>query len=97
MIVWDEPKRLANIAKHGLDFGDLQEGFDWDSFLTDIVRPSRTGRLRYRFLGNLDGEGVVVAIVSPLGEEAVSIVSLRRATRKERAHYETWAKDRRIQ
>jgi uncharacterized DUF497 family protein len=27
-IVWDEPKRLANIAKHdGLDFTDLDEGF----------------------------------------------------------------------
>jgi uncharacterized protein len=27
-IVWDEPKRLANIAKHGgLDFADLDEEF----------------------------------------------------------------------
>lgn len=67
MIVWDKPKRLANIAKHGLDFGDLAEGFDWDCFLTEIVRPSRTGRLRYRFLGKLDSEDVIVAIVSPFG------------------------------
>jgi uncharacterized DUF497 family protein len=24
-ILWDEPKRLANIKKHGLDFADLNE------------------------------------------------------------------------
>jgi uncharacterized DUF497 family protein len=26
-IVWDEPKRLANLDKHGLDFADLNETF----------------------------------------------------------------------
>lgn len=26
-IVWDEPKRLANIAKHGIDFADIGEDF----------------------------------------------------------------------
>jgi uncharacterized protein len=26
-IVWDEPKRFANLDKHGLDFADLNESF----------------------------------------------------------------------
>lgn len=26
-IVWDEPKRKANFAKHGLDFATLTEAF----------------------------------------------------------------------
>jgi hypothetical protein len=26
-IIWDEPKRLANIARHGLDFADLDDAF----------------------------------------------------------------------
>jgi uncharacterized DUF497 family protein len=26
-IVWDEPKRLANLARHGMDFADLDETF----------------------------------------------------------------------
>jgi uncharacterized protein len=26
-ILWDEPKRLANLDKHGLDFADLNEAF----------------------------------------------------------------------
>ena len=93
MIDWDEPKRLANIAKHGLDFAQFQEGFSWDCFLAEAVRPSQ---VRYRFLGKLAGFAVVVAIVSPLGSEAISILSLRRASRKERLFYENWAESRRV-
>jgi len=26
-IIWDEPKRLANLAKHRMDFADLNETF----------------------------------------------------------------------
>jgi len=35
-IVWDEPKRLANLDKHGLDFADLNETF----FDNALVVPS---------------------------------------------------------
>jgi uncharacterized DUF497 family protein len=27
MIFWNEPSRQTNLAKHGLDFADLDEGF----------------------------------------------------------------------
>ncbi|WP_295049215.1 hypothetical protein [uncultured Paracoccus sp.] len=40
MIVWDEPKRLTNLAKHGLDFAELDETF----FLAAMVVPARNGR-----------------------------------------------------
>jgi len=26
-IIWDEPKRAANLEKHGMDFADLNETF----------------------------------------------------------------------
>ena len=39
-IVWDEPKRLANLAKHGLDFADLSETF----FDNALVLPSYNRR-----------------------------------------------------
>jgi uncharacterized DUF497 family protein len=32
-IVWDEPKRLANLDKHGLDFADLNETFFDDALV----------------------------------------------------------------
>jgi uncharacterized DUF497 family protein len=87
-IVWDEPKRLANLDKHGLDFADFEECFSWDDFLVFPVRPSRTGRARHQMIGTLADELVVVAIVSPLGTEALSLVSLRPASGKERTRYE---------
>jgi uncharacterized protein len=32
-IVWDEPKRLTNLAKHGLDFADLDTNFFFEAAL----------------------------------------------------------------
>jgi uncharacterized protein len=78
-IVWDEPKRLANIAKHnGLDFGDLDEEF----FERSIIVPGKSNRLIA--VGRL-GHGIVVVVVfTVLGSQGVSIVSMRRASAKER-------------
>ncbi len=88
MIVWDEPKRLANIDKHGLDFTDFEAGFDFETALAMPARDSPTGRRRVKLIGTMEGVLVVVAILSPLGGEAVALVSLRRASRKERSLYE---------
>jgi uncharacterized protein len=33
LIFWDEPKRLANISKHGFDFADLDEAL----FLSAVI------------------------------------------------------------
>lgn len=85
-IVWDEPKRQFNLAKHGLDFADLVS-FDWDDALYQPSRPSRTGRRRFKVLGYL-GNRLVSVIISPLGTEAISIVSLRPADSDERADYD---------
>jgi uncharacterized DUF497 family protein len=35
-IVWDEPKRLANLDKHGLDFREFEEGFSWEACLLPV-------------------------------------------------------------
>jgi uncharacterized protein len=85
---WDEPKRLANLNKHELDFREFEEGFSWEACLVFPARPSRTGRARHQMIGELNGELVVVAVVSPLGFEALSLVSLRPASGKERKLYE---------
>jgi len=52
-IVWDEPKRLANLEKHGLDFADLEAGFDFDAALTVPARRSRHGGPRFKAMGSL--------------------------------------------
>lgn len=75
-IVWDEPKRLANIAKHGIDF----EGIDEDFFASALVGPAKQGR--YFAIGELDG--AIVVIFAVLGTEGISIVSARPASSRER-------------
>ena len=79
-IVWDEPKRLANLDKHGLDFADLNETF----FDTALVLPSRTKR--WRGIGK-NIRGVIVVVFVTLGKEAVSVISMRPASRYERKLY----------
>ena len=80
-IVWDEPKRLANLEKHGLDFADLNETF----FDNAVVIPSHKNR-RWIAVG-VNIRGVVVVVFVRLGREAVSIISMRPASRNERKLY----------
>lgn len=76
-IVWDEPKRLINLNKHGFDFADLTEDF----FLTALIQPAKLGR--YMAVGKLN-DGTIVVIFVTLGTEAISVVSMRPANRNER-------------
>ena len=75
-IVWDEPKRLANLDKHGIDFADIGEAF----FLSAIFRPVR--QKRFAAIGWFDG--VIAVIFVALGTEGISIISARPASKKER-------------
>jgi uncharacterized DUF497 family protein len=81
LIIWDEPKRLANLDKHGLDFALV----DLDFFAGALVVASAAGR--FKAVGLIGGVLTAVVIFAPLGQEAVSIISLRRANRKERADF----------
>ena len=81
-IVWDEPKRRTSLGKHGLDFADLSPEF----FVDAIVRPVRQERLQA--IGPVAGR-LVTVVFAPLGSEAISVISMRRASRKERKAYET--------
>jgi uncharacterized DUF497 family protein len=76
-IVWDEPKRLSNIDKHGLDFADIAGEF----FLDALVVPAKDGR--FVAIGKLNDEAVAV-VFARRGREAVSVISTRSASRKER-------------
>jgi uncharacterized DUF497 family protein len=85
-VVWDEPKRQANLATHGIDLADA-ESFDWDTALVVPGHAGGDGRPRFRAIGWL-GRELVTVVFSLLGSEAISAISLRRASRKERKLYE---------
>jgi uncharacterized DUF497 family protein len=80
--VWDEPKRLANLEKHGLLFEDVKD-VDWETAVIEPARPDRFGRSRSKAIGRFR-DGTVVVIYSELGSEGVSIISFRPANDKER-------------
>ena len=79
-IVWHEPKRQANL--HRLDFADVGE-FDWANALIEDARPDASGRLRLKALGYFR-DGTAAVIFAILGQEAVSIISFRPASDRER-------------
>ncbi len=77
-ILWDQPKRLANLKKHGLDFSIVSLAFLNEA----IVRQAKGGRLQA--IGTIDGTPVSL-VFSGRGDEAISVISLRPASKKERA------------
>jgi uncharacterized DUF497 family protein len=79
-IVWDEPKRRANLDKHGLDFADLNETF----FDSALVLP--TYNKRWAGIGK-SIRGVIVVVFVKLGVEGVSVISMRPASKNERRLY----------
>jgi len=76
IIVWDEPKRQANLVKHGIDFADVGGGF----FLSALVIPAKDGR--FAAIGEMNGK--ITVIFAVLGTEGVSIISARPASITER-------------
>jgi uncharacterized protein len=76
-IVWDEIKRRTNLHKHGMDFADI----NFEFFARATIFPAKIGRLAA--VGDIFGV-IVTVIFTRLGSEAISIVSMRAASAKER-------------
>ena len=76
-ITWDEVKRRANLEKHKLDLADVTPAI----FDAGLVQVGRNGRFKAIGLVN---ERPVAMIFKPLGSEAISVISLRPASKKER-------------
>lgn len=81
---WDEAKRAANIARHGVDFIAIA-GFDWDHALVAADTRQDYGEARFIALG-LIGDRVHVCIYTDRGRTR-RIISLRKANRRETIRY----------
>jgi hypothetical protein len=77
-IIYDDGKRLSNIEKHGLDFADLTIEF----FATSSVIPAKSGR--FMAIGEFRGVIIIAVVFRPLGTEALSVISMRPASSRER-------------
>ena len=85
-ILWDEPKRQRNSDKHGPDFSAIED-FEWAESIVSLARPGKHGGRRFKAVGRL-GDDLVAVVFAALGTEAISVISLRRASRAERKLYE---------
>lgn len=84
LIEFDPAKDAKNIKKHGVSLA-VAEFFDWDKGLVQVAQTVR-GEHRLRIIAEAFGD-LYVAIFTPRGPKQ-RIISLRRAGRRERNHYE---------
>lgn len=82
---WDEAKRRANLAKHGVDFASA-ESFEWASVQEMEDRRKHYGESRWIALGVIDGRLHVLIYTRRIGR--IRVISLRRASDREMAKYE---------
>lgn len=84
MITWDDTKRRANMAKHGLDFVGAEAVFDGPVMTEEDARLAY-GEPRTNLIGLLHGS-VVFMTYTERGDD-LHIISLRPATRHEAQRY----------
>jgi uncharacterized DUF497 family protein len=84
VIAWDESKRRRNLKKHGVDFVDAERVFEGVTYTYEDDRLAYAER-RFVTLGLL-GE-IAVSIVHTEEGEQIHIISMRKATRRERKIY----------
>jgi uncharacterized DUF497 family protein len=81
---WDEAKRAANLAKHGLDFVDAAQ-FDWANAQVIPDRRFDYGEERSTAYGLMDGR--LMVIIFTMRGSALRMVSFRRANKRETRKY----------
>jgi hypothetical protein len=83
---WNPEKATANLRKHGVSFADAVAVFQ-DEFAL-LVADAVSDEARFVLLG-MDAFGhLLVVVYTWRGQDRIRIISARKATRAERAHYE---------
>ena len=87
---WDEAKDLLNLAKHKIGFETASLVFD-DPHALSAQDRTAGGEERWQTLGMIGG-GLIVLVAHTYrkqdGQEAIRIISARKATPRERRAYE---------
>ncbi len=82
---WDENKRIANIARHNVDFVSAVD-FQWDTALETVDDRFDYGEERWVALGFIGKELHVMVYI--FRHQNIRIISLRKANKRERIYYE---------
>ena len=82
---WDRGKAKANLLKHGVSFADAVAVFSDDAALTMV--DNDPDEERFVTIG-ADAFGHILVVVYTRRGEEIRIISARKATARERRHYE---------
>lgn len=84
---WDEQKRSANLAKHGIAFEDIVGVFDGNApLLVQIDDRMEYGEMRWIGIGVTRGHVVAVVFTEP-GPDRIRLISARKANGHEREQF----------
>jgi uncharacterized DUF497 family protein len=81
---WDPAKAASNLAKHGVDFEDAIDVFDDPQHL-ERTDPGSRGEPRSQAIGMAKGRILFVSFT--LRGQVRRLISVRKASRRERAAY----------
>ncbi len=84
---YDPAKAASNLKKHGVSFADAQGVFE-DPLAMTIEDPDAEGERRRVAVG-LGSAGELLVVVYAWRNDGYRLISARRATSKERKHYES--------
>ena len=86
---WDEVKNKLNIRNHGFDFVDAERVFTGNfPLFVGLDTRENYGEDRWQGIGILDGVVIVVIVFTEPRTNIIRIISMRKATKKERTDYE---------
>ncbi|GHT58704.1 hypothetical protein FACS18945_4750 [Bacteroidia bacterium] len=83
---WDENKRQANLAKHGIDFFDARAVFYDERRFVDMDNRFNYGETRKKTVGLMNNE-LVAAVIHTDRNNKIRLISARSASKKERKKY----------
>ena len=84
---WDDNKEQKNIAEHGIDFGTAILVFGDDNRIEMYDAKHSLEEDRYITIGEINGYVMVLYVVYTERNDAIRIISARRATQREKEVY----------
>ncbi|MBP3760667.1 MAG: BrnT family toxin [Ruminococcus sp.] len=84
---WDDNKEKINIRKHGIDFTTAARVFDDENRLAIYDESHSNAEDRYITIGMIGEIAYIVMVVYTERDDAIRLISARKATPKERRMY----------
>ena len=84
---WDDNKEKINIAKHSIDFSTAAHVFQDENRIEFFDEAHSEYEDRYITIGQINGIAIIVMVVYTERENAIRLISARKATNQERRMY----------